>query len=60
MTNLNTAIIDDNDVLFFASELNHCDHREFDAIISVLSFVDIFHCNTSIDRGHETYYFNVY
>lgn len=60
MTNLNTARIDDNDVLFFANELNHYDPREFETIKSGLSFLDTFHCNTSIDRGQETYSYNVY
>jgi hypothetical protein len=60
MTNLNTTRIDDNDVLFFANELNHYDPREFETIKSGLSFLDTFHCNTSIDRGQETYSFNVY
>jgi len=60
MTNLNTARIDDNDVLFFANELNHYDPKEYYAIKSGLSFVDTFHCNTSIDRGQETYSYNVY
>lgn len=62
MTNLNTSThrVDDNDVLFFAEELTHYDPKEFETIKSGLSFLDIFHCNTSIDRGQETYSYNVY
>lgn len=52
--------VDSNDVLFFANELTHYDHREFDIIKNGLSFLDIFHCNTSIDPGQEVYAWEIY
>jgi hypothetical protein len=52
--------IDNNDVLFFANELMHYETREFETIKNGLSFLDIFHCNTSIDPGQETYSWEVY
>lgn len=52
--------IDDNDVLFFANELTYYDPREFDTIKNGLSFLDIFHCNTSIGPGQETYSWEIY
>lgn len=52
--------VDSEDVVFFANELTHYDPREFDTIKNGLSFLDIFHCNTSIDAGQETYSWEIY
>ena len=52
--------IDNADILYFANELTHYDHREFETIKNGLSFLDIFHCNTTIDPGQETYSWEIY
>lgn len=52
--------VDNNDVLFFANELTYYDPREFENIKNGLSFLDIFHTNTSVDAGQEVYSYEVY
>jgi hypothetical protein len=59
---LNISLKDksNDDALFITNEMTKLDDKELKNLTSNFSFLNIFHCNTLVDLGQETYSYNVY